>query len=349
MLTSRSAVLHTSEKQPRADVTMLVSGVGIRRLSTRAKSVLIVGGAGALGQAVTKTFQDGAWQTVVADVKANPSAFKNVDLKGVAWKAQAPKIAAALHGLGIEKQALDAVVCVAGGFASEASFTLSLPVAAVACCLWRDCCAPAYAYPRFSFPEAAPLSAVSVFCPLRWHVFTLSVLRAVGSVLSEDVFDSIELMNDVCLKPAVVAAHIASQYLIPAPIKPSFGGVFVLTGSASVGKSPMYEALGYDLAKAATHRLALTISPKVCTQLILPYTIDTPANRCGKGEGRRSAVECVLLFYFMCCGLRVSPGSPCPLLTSPHGPSRKCWRRPSSTSAPNPKVRLAVVPRCVER
>jgi dihydropteridine reductase len=86
-------------------------------------------------------------------------------------------------------------------------------------------------------------------------------------------------MLSVCLRPAITAAHIASQ----------FGGnssLLVLTGS-DAALHPTPGMLGYGIAKDATHFLVKSLALKegegsstMGVVGVLPTTIDTPTNRC---------------------------------------------------------------------
>jgi len=55
------------------------------------KSVLVVGGSGALGRACVDTFKDADWSVISADVVANDNADANVLAEGD-WKSQVERL-----------------------------------------------------------------------------------------------------------------------------------------------------------------------------------------------------------------------------------------------------------------
>lgn len=82
-------------------------------------------------------------------------------------------------------------------------------------------------------------------------------------------------MNDVCVVPSLLGAHLATKYLNP-------NGLVIFSGAAAVFKQPQPDMIGYAIAKTGVHSLALNLTQyfinnnsdnKVVT--ILPETIDT--------------------------------------------------------------------------
>lgn len=78
-----------------------------------APSVLVVGGAGALGQAVCAHFRAHGWACTSADVAESPSAEASVTLPTQPWASQVSHLKASLAG----RPPLDAIICTAGGWA----------------------------------------------------------------------------------------------------------------------------------------------------------------------------------------------------------------------------------------
>ena len=88
-------------------------------------------------------------------------------------------------------------------------------------------------------------------------------------------------MHAMNTRSAVTAACAAAQCLNPK-------GLLVLTGAQAAlgfGGKPLSFALGYGMAKAATHQLALSMAEDgqladgATVATLLPATIDTPQNR----------------------------------------------------------------------
>lgn len=174
-----------------------------RRFATAAasveKNVVVYGGAGALGQAVVKSFRArGGWKTHSIDLKECPIS-----------DTSSSKFDECLF-----KDKPDTIVCVAGGWVG-------------------------------------------------------------GDVSDPDVFQKLDKMMTVNLKPSLQAAHVARC------LKP--GGLLVLTGAAPVFKGDSSGMVAYGIAKAGVHQLvkSISLSNGAKTICILPHTIDTPANREG--------------------------------------------------------------------
>ncbi len=100
-----------------------------------------------------------------------------------------------------------------------------------------------------------------------------------GSLVKD--ISSVENMWNINAKSAFSSAFIASK-LLRDP------GLLVLTGAKAVFDGGTTFAVGYGMAKAATHHLALSFDADKCSddnnglrrvRCILPKTIDTPANR----------------------------------------------------------------------
>ncbi len=98
-----------------------------------------------------------------------------------------------------------------------------------------------------------------------------------GKIGNDKVFDAVDSMLNVCLRPAITASHVASKFLRPK-------GLLVLTGADSA-LLPTPDMIAYGLAKDATHYLTKSLAlgglPDRTVVCVLPATIDTPSNRCG--------------------------------------------------------------------
>mmetsp|Transcript_4416 Transcript_4416/g.7775 ORF Transcript_4416/g.7775 Transcript_4416/m.7775 type:complete len:217 (+) Transcript_4416:333-983(+) len=92
----------------------------------------------------------------------------------------------------------------------------------------------------------------------------------------KDGFDPVNLMWNQNVKSAFLATHLAAHVLDPT-------GLLVVTGAkAARGTGTTGFAVGYGMAKAATHHLVGDFRqefPKSRVVCILPTTLDTPANR----------------------------------------------------------------------
>lgn len=85
------------------------------------KSVLVYGGRGALGQSVVRLFrsQNPAWNVISVDLFENSDAHHSIKLsRDAAWHEQANSVDTELSNIfGNRNEKLDAVLCVAGGWA----------------------------------------------------------------------------------------------------------------------------------------------------------------------------------------------------------------------------------------
>ncbi len=70
-----------------------------------------------------------------------------------------------------------------------------------------------------------------------------------GNIKDDNYFEKIAQMNEVNLYPSMLAAHLATRFLLP-------GGLVVFTGAAAVYKEPQPEMIAYALAKSGVHYLA---------------------------------------------------------------------------------------------
>jgi NAD(P)-dependent dehydrogenase (short-subunit alcohol dehydrogenase family) len=83
-------------------------------------------------------------------------------------------------------------------------------------------------------------------------------------------------MFNVCLYPALVASHVSTKLI-------NEKGLILLTGAAAPFLDTTPTMIAYNLAKVATHSIALNLSqsdiPNECSVVtILPKTIVTPMN-----------------------------------------------------------------------
>ena len=74
-----------------------------------------------------------------------------------------------------------------------------------------------------------------------------------GNIKDDNYAEKCKLMNEVCLYPSILAAHLSTKYL-------ENNGLVVFTGAAAVFKEPQPEMIAYALAKTAVHSLALNLS-----------------------------------------------------------------------------------------
>ena len=78
--------------------------------------VLVYGGRGALGSEIVNKFKESGWWVANIDITANTSADENIVVEGDSWQGQESNVAKNVKTvLGDDK--LDAVICVAGGWA----------------------------------------------------------------------------------------------------------------------------------------------------------------------------------------------------------------------------------------
>lgn len=101
------------------------SSVVVRRLFSSAassagppKRVLVVGGCGAMGEAVLNAFQKKDWETYSLDIKHSEIANKSYSFDHVQAKADySGSVKATVEAMEQDKVSFDAVVCAAGGWA----------------------------------------------------------------------------------------------------------------------------------------------------------------------------------------------------------------------------------------
>ncbi|RKP07991.1 dihydropteridine reductase-like protein [Thamnocephalis sphaerospora] len=85
-------------------------------MSTQQK-VIVYGGAGALGDALVRYFKTKGWSTVSVDVRANGEADQNIEVSvDTGLAQQTEQVEAAVRGV-LSGSKVDAVLCVAGGWA----------------------------------------------------------------------------------------------------------------------------------------------------------------------------------------------------------------------------------------
>ena len=78
--------------------------------------VLVYGGRGALGSEIVTKFKQSGWWVANIDITANTTADENIVVEGDTWQGQEENVATSVKTvLGDDK--LDAVICVAGGWA----------------------------------------------------------------------------------------------------------------------------------------------------------------------------------------------------------------------------------------
>jgi len=78
--------------------------------------VVVYGGRGALGSAIVTKFKESGWWVANVDIKTNEGADVNVLVEGDTWAAQEQNVARGV-GSALEGEKLEAVICVAGGWA----------------------------------------------------------------------------------------------------------------------------------------------------------------------------------------------------------------------------------------
>lgn len=76
-----------------------------------------------------------------------------------------------------------------------------------------------------------------------------------GNVKEEDYFEKVRIMSEVNLNPSLLAAHLATKYLLP-------GGLVMFTGAASIYKEPQPDMIGYALAKTGVHYVATSLAER---------------------------------------------------------------------------------------
>lgn len=62
-------------------------------------------------------------------------------------------------------------------------------------------------------------------------------------------------MSEASLNPSLLAAHLATKYLLP-------GGFVMFTGAAAVYKQVQSEMIGYALAKTGVHYIATALAER---------------------------------------------------------------------------------------
>eukprot|EP00871_Galdieria_phlegrea_P003037 jgi/Galph1/3734/GphlegSOOS_G2386.1 len=115
------------------------------------------------------------------------------------------------------------------------------------------------------------------------HRFSLMVNASLGwtrgSILDDDLFDSVDFMHRSNVETSLVLAKLATRFLAP-------GGLLVFMGSA-VALVPTPDMIAYGLAKAAIHQLVMDLSAEVgralppeCSVIgLVPVVLDTPFHR----------------------------------------------------------------------
>jgi len=78
---------------------------------------LVYGGRGALGSTIVKSFKDSGWWVASVDMKTSDLADHNILVEGDTWGEQEQFVKKAVAAGLEEDQKLDAVICVAGGWA----------------------------------------------------------------------------------------------------------------------------------------------------------------------------------------------------------------------------------------
>ena len=78
--------------------------------------VVVYGGRGALGSDIVTRFKQSGWWVANIDIKANTDADENVLVEGDSWQCQEQSVASGVASV-IGEAKLDAVICVAGGWA----------------------------------------------------------------------------------------------------------------------------------------------------------------------------------------------------------------------------------------
>jgi len=78
--------------------------------------VVVYGGRGALGSEIVNKFKSCGWWVANIDIKANEAADENIVAQGESWQSQADSVSASVDTL-LGSDKLDAVICVAGGWA----------------------------------------------------------------------------------------------------------------------------------------------------------------------------------------------------------------------------------------
>jgi len=78
--------------------------------------VVVYGGRGALGSAIVTKFKESGWWVANVDIKTNEGADVNVLVEGDTWAEQEQNVTRGV-GSSLEGEKLEAVICVAGGWA----------------------------------------------------------------------------------------------------------------------------------------------------------------------------------------------------------------------------------------
>jgi len=77
---------------------------------------LVYGGRGALGSTVVKAFKEGGWWVACVDMKPNELADHSIIVEGDTWGEQEQHVYKAVAEA-VQAETLDAIVCMAGGWA----------------------------------------------------------------------------------------------------------------------------------------------------------------------------------------------------------------------------------------
>ena len=78
--------------------------------------VLVYGGRGALGSEIVTKFKQSGWWVANIDITANTTADENIVVEGDTWQGQEENVAKSVKTV-LGDYKLDAVICVAGGWA----------------------------------------------------------------------------------------------------------------------------------------------------------------------------------------------------------------------------------------
>lgn len=98
-----------------------------------------------------------------------------------------------------------------------------------------------------------------------------------GSIKDDNYYSQVKLMNEACLYPTLLGAHLATKYLNPQ-------GLVTFSGAAAVYKEPQPDMIGYALAKSGVHYMGTALAERAKefegrVVTILPEVIDTESNR----------------------------------------------------------------------
>jgi len=84
------------------------------------RRVVIYGGKGALGSAITNRFKEAGWFVTNVDMKTNEIADTNIVVEGDTWMQQEENVVKQV-GESLNGEKLDAIICMAGGWAGGSS------------------------------------------------------------------------------------------------------------------------------------------------------------------------------------------------------------------------------------